>query len=34
MDIDSEIVVKNLLYMLRRGGYAAWLKESFAAQTR
>ena len=29
MDIDSEIVGKNFLYMLTRDDYAAWLKESF-----
>ena len=31
MDIDSEIVGKNFLYMLTRDDYAAWLKESFEA---
>ena len=31
MDIDSEIVGKNFLYMLTRDDYAAWLKESFDA---
>ena len=29
MDIDSEIVGKNFLYMLTRDDYAAWMKESF-----
>ena len=29
MDIDSEIVGKNFLYMLTAPQYAAWLKESF-----
>lgn len=33
MDIDSEIVGKNFLYMLTRDDYAAWLKESFDALT-
>ena len=31
MDIDSEIVGKNFLYMLTRDDYAAWLKEAFEA---
>ena len=31
MDIDSEIVGKNFLYMLTRDDYAAWLKESYEA---
>ena len=31
MDIDSEIVGKNFLYMLTRDDYAAWLKEAFNA---
>ena len=31
MDIDSEIVGKNFLYMLTRDDYAAWMKESFEA---
>ena len=31
MDIDSEIVGKNFLYMLTRDDYAAWMKESFNA---
>ena len=31
MDIDSEIVGKNFLYMLTRDDYAAWLKEAFDA---
>lgn len=31
MDIDSEIVGKNFLYMLTADKYAAWLKESFDA---
>ena len=31
MDIDSEIVGKNFLYMLTRDDYAAWMKEAFDA---
>lgn len=31
MDIDSELVGKNFLYMLTADKYAAWLKESFEA---
>lgn len=31
MDIDSEIVGKNFLYMLTEDKYAAWLKEAFDA---
>ncbi|MDD3920797.1 MAG: hypothetical protein PHO41_06485 [Eubacteriales bacterium] len=31
MDIDSEIVGKNFLYMLTRDDYAAWLKEAYEA---
>ena len=31
MDIDSEIVGKNFLYMLTRDDYAAWMKEAFEA---
>ncbi len=31
MDIDSEIVGKNFLYMLTRDDYSLWLKESFDA---
>ena len=31
MDIDSEIVGKNFLYMLTRDDYAAWLKRAFDA---
>ncbi len=31
MDIDSEIVGKNFLYMLTRDDYAAWLKEAYDA---
>ena len=31
MDIDSEIVGKNFLYMLTRDDYAAWLKSAFDA---
>jgi len=31
MDIDSEIVGKNFLYMLTQDTYAGWLKESFDA---
>lgn len=31
MDIDSEIVGKNFLYMLTRDDYATWMKESFDA---
>lgn len=31
MDIDSEIVGKNFLYMLTEDKYAAWLKEAFNA---
>ena len=31
MDIDSEIVGKNFLYMLTRDDYAAWMKEAFQA---
>ena len=31
MDIDSEIVGKNFLYMLTEDTYAAWLKEAFQA---
>ena len=31
MDIDSEIVGKNFLYMLTEDTYAAWLKEAFEA---
>ena len=31
MDIDSEIVGKNFLYMLTRDDYATWLKEAFDA---
>ncbi|MDE6108456.1 MAG: hypothetical protein K2F83_07310 [Oscillospiraceae bacterium] len=31
MDIDSEIVGKNFLYMLTREDYATWLKEAFEA---
>ena len=31
MDIDSEIVGKNFLYMLTRDDYAAMLKEAFDA---
>ena len=33
MDIDSEIVGKNFLYMLTRDDYAAMLKEAFDAKT-
>ena len=33
MDIDSEIVGKNFLYMLTEDTYAAWLKEAFEALT-
>ena len=29
MDIDSEIVGKNFLYMLTKPEYSAWVKESF-----
>ncbi|MDO5702141.1 MAG: hypothetical protein Q4G47_02155, partial [Lachnospiraceae bacterium] len=29
MDIDSELVGKNFLYMLTRDDYAAWLKEAY-----
>ena len=31
MDIDSEIVGKNFLYMLTKDTYSAWLKEAFEA---
>jgi hypothetical protein len=31
MDIDSEIVGKNFLYMLTRDDYAGWLKDAFDA---
>lgn len=31
MDIDSEIVGKNFLYMLTQDNYATWLKEAFEA---
>ncbi len=31
VDIDSEIIGKNFLYMLTRDDYAAWLKESYEA---
>ncbi len=31
MDIDSEIVGKNFLYMLTKDTYAAWLKEAYEA---
>ena len=31
MDIDSEIVGKNFLYMLTQDKYAGWLKEAFEA---
>ena len=31
MDVDSEIVGKNFLYMLTRDDYAAWMKEAFDA---
>ncbi len=31
MDIDSEIVGKNFLYMLTKDTYSAWLKEAFDA---
>lgn len=31
MDIDSEIVGKNFLYMLTKDEYAAWLKDAFDA---
>lgn len=31
MDIDSEIVGKNFLYMLTEDKYAAWLKEAYEA---
>lgn len=31
MDIDSEIVGKNFLYMLTEDNYAAWLREAFEA---
>ena len=31
MDIDSEIVGKNFLYMLTRDDYAAWLKDAYNA---
>ena len=31
MDIDSEIVGKNFLYMLTRDDYATWLKEAYDA---
>ena len=31
MDIDSEIVGKNFLYMLTREDYATWLKDAFEA---
>ena len=31
MDIDSEVVGKNFLYMLTHDTYAAWLKEAFNA---
>ncbi len=31
MDIDSEIVGKNFLYMLTKENYAAWLKEAYGA---
>lgn len=31
MDVDSEIVGKNFLYMLTREDYSAWLKEAFEA---
>ena len=31
MDVDSEIVGKNFLYMLTRDDYSAWLKEAFEA---
>ena len=29
MDVDSEIVGKNFLYMLTRDDYAAWMKDAF-----
>lgn len=31
MDIDSEIVGKNFLYMLTKDNYSAWLKEAYDA---
>jgi hypothetical protein len=31
MDIDSEVVGKNFLYMLTRDDYAGWLKDAFDA---
>ena len=31
LDIDSEVVVKNFLYMLTSDTYSAWLKEAFDA---
>lgn len=31
MDIDSEIVGKNFLYMLTQDNYASWLKEAYEA---
>ncbi len=31
MDIDSEVVGKNFLYMLTEDKYAAWIKEAFEA---
>lgn len=31
MDIDSEVVGKNFLYMLTQDNYAAWLKEAYDA---
>lgn len=31
MDIDSEVVGKNFLYMLTEPKYAAWMKESYEA---
>lgn len=31
MDIDSEVVGKNFLYMLTEDKYAAWMKEAFEA---
>lgn len=33
MDIDSEIVGKNFLYMLTKDTYSAWLREAFEALT-
>ena len=32
MDIDSEVVGKNFLYMLTSDTYSAWLKEAFDAR--